>query len=177
MKTYPDRLELKKGSGRSFGCASSIFGLAFIFVGIVVLVLNSSPEHIEHHSIYERILGGFVAFAFMFAGTVFAFGKNGIDIDSSQRIIREWNGVFFFRFSTDTFPLEDFDCVTIEKKGPSNFMVFIEGEDEMVTLFTSSSYSVARERAETIAAFVSLDCNDEVQELIEDEHRTLNVQR
>ncbi len=135
-----------------------------MLVGIVALTLNSSAEHIAHHSIYERILGGFVASAFMFVGACIAFGKSGIVIDRSQRVIRKWNGVFFFRFSSDTFPFEDFDRVTIEQKGSSNFMVFIEGEDEMVTLLTSSSYSVARERAETIAAFVPLYCNDEVQE-------------
>ena len=45
-----------------------------------------------------------------------------------------------------------------------NVVVIIEGEDEMVTLFTSSSYSVAREQAETISAFVHLNCHDEVQE-------------
>lgn len=159
IRTYPDRLELKKGSG----CSFSIFGFAFIFVGIIALTLNASPEHIEHHSIYERIFGGFVAFAFMFAGSCMAFGKSGIVIDRSQRVIKAWNGLFF-RFTTDTFPLEDFDRITVEQKGPSNFMVIIEGEDEMVSLLSSGSYSVARERAETIAAFVQLNCNDEVQE-------------
>ena len=43
-------------------------------------------------------------------------------------------------------------------------MVIIEGKDEMVTLLSSSSYQMARERAETIAAFAGLCCHDEVQE-------------
>ena len=141
-----------------------IYGSAFILAGVfIVSFVMFSEEHIAHHGILERLLAGFVGLGFICGGAVFAFGKSGIVIDRSQRIVRRWNGLFF-RFTTDTFPLHAFNRVTIEQKGPSNFIVIIEGGDEMVTLFSSGSYSVARERAETIAMFVNLKCHDEVQE-------------
>ena len=159
MQTYPDRLEFKEGSG----CTFSIFGFSFMLVGIFMLsMVLFSEDHIAHHSLFERLVAGLAGLAFVFAGALFTFGKNGIVINHSQGVMREWSGLFF-RFVTETFPLNDFDRVTIEQKGPHHFIVVIEGEDEMITLLSSSTYSVARERGETIAAFAQIDCNDEVQ--------------
>ena len=105
---------------------------------------------------------------FMFAGALFAFGRNGIVIDRTDSVIRKWNGLFSFRFVTDTFPLEDFSRFAIEQRGPFSYVVIVQGGNTTITLLSSHSYSVARDQADKIGAFIPLECDDEVQETSSD---------
>jgi DNA segregation ATPase FtsK/SpoIIIE-like protein len=160
LHVYPDRIELVNGSG----CAFNLFGCPFVLVGLFMLLfVTLSAEHIEHHSLVERLGAGAAGLAFMFAGALFAFGKSGIVIDKTESVIRRWNGLSSFRFVSDTFPLKDFSRFAIEQRDRNNYVVIIQGGNTTITLLSAQSHAVACEQAEQIGAFVPLECDDEVQ--------------
>ena len=135
-----------------------------MLVGLFMLLfVTLSADHISHHSIVERLVAGAAGLAFMFAGVLFAFGRNGIVIDKTDGVVRRWNGLASFRFTSDTFPLENFSRFAIEQHGKDNYVVIIQGGNTTLTLLSVHSHAVAREQAEQIGAFVQLDCDDEVQ--------------
>ena len=134
----------------------------------MLLFVMLSADHIAHHSIFERLVAGLAGIAFMLAGAFFAVGRSGIVIDSTNSVIRKWNGLSSFRFVTDTFPLDDFSRFAVEQRGPDDYVVILQGGNTTVTLLSSSSYSEVREQAEKIGAFVPLECHDEVQETSSD---------
>lgn len=134
----------------------------------MLLFVMLSADHIAHHSIFERLVAGLAGIGFMLAGAFFAVGRSGIVIDSTNSVIRKWNGLSSFRFVTDTFPLDDFSRFAVEQRGPDDYVVILQGGNTTVTLLSSSSYSEVREQAEKIGAFVPLECHDEVQETSSD---------
>jgi hypothetical protein len=129
-----------------------------------LLFVMTSADNIAHHSLFERLVAGGLGVAFMSAGALFAFGKNGIVIDSSECVIREWNGLSSLKFVTDTFPFDEFSRFALEQQGPHTYVVIVQGGNTTVTLLSSHSYAVAREHADKIAAFLPFDCHDEVQD-------------
>lgn len=160
MHIHPDRVELVTGSG----CSFMVFGGLFVLVGLFALMfVIGSAEHATHHSVFERVVAGGIGLAFMLAGTLFAFGKNGIVVDRSDGVIRKWNGLSSFRFVTDTISFDDLSRFAIEQQGPHTYAVMIQGGTTSLTLFASYSYSTAREHAEKVGAFLPLECHDEVE--------------
>jgi hypothetical protein len=135
-----------------------------MIVGLfVVMFVMQSATHIAHHSAFERLVAGLVGLAFMFAGTLFAFGRSGIVIDRTDGVIRKWSGLSFWKFVTNTFPIENISRFAIEQQGPFTYVVLVQGGNTTIPLLTSHSYSVAREHADKIGAFLPIDCDDEVQ--------------
>lgn len=160
MHIHPDSVDLVTGSG----CSFKAFGSLFVFVGLfVILFMIRSAEHAAHHSLMERGLGGVVGLAFMLAGSLFAFGKNGITIDRSGSVVSDWNGILSFRFVTNTISYADLNRFALEKHGHHAYAVLLQGGATTLTLLTSHSYSTARERAEKIGAFLPFELQDEVE--------------
>lgn len=161
LHVHPDKIELVDGSG----CAFNLFGCPFVLVGLFMLLfVTLSANHIAHHSTVERLVAGAGGLAFMLAGALFAFGRTGIEIDGTNRVVKTWNGLAGFRFVSNTLPFEDFSRFAIERRDRNNYVVIIQGGNTTITLLSASSHAVAREQAEKIGAFLPFDCDDEVQE-------------
>ncbi len=160
IRLYPDRLELKKGPG----CLFSLFGVPFIFSGMFMLsVVVVSGDYLTFHTDFDRLVAGVMGVVFMLAGSLFSFGKSVIVVFGSTNTVGEYYELFGIRVSGDSFHLGDFNRYVIVQKGSHDFRVILEGEDDTVTLLSSRSYSLVRERTDKIAAFIPLHCDDEVQ--------------
>jgi hypothetical protein len=160
MHIHPNRVELVSGSGCSFVTFGGMFALVGLFM---LLFVTRSAEHAAHHSILERVGAGGIGLAFMLAGMLFAFSKNGIVIDRSDAVINKWNGLSLFRFVTDAIPFSDLSRFALEQQGTHTYSVIVQGGTTTLTLLTSHSYATAREHADKIGSILPLELHDEVE--------------
>lgn len=160
LDVFPNRVEISAGAG----CSFAIFGGMFILAGLFVLLfVTRSAEHAAYHSLFERLVGGGIGLAFMLVGGVFAFTRNGIVVDGADLVIRKWTRILTYESVTDTIPFGELARFAIVTQGPSLYAVVVQSGTTSETLVSSDSYSMAREYAERIGAFLPLECQDEVE--------------